>query len=105
MTRTISEELKQQWKENILNQRSSGLSIAAWCRRSEIMVHHFYYWQKKLFPKDPIDRSAFTEISTEKNQNFSNSGVSLEYKGINIHLGNKFEFSVLKRCLEVLKEC
>jgi hypothetical protein len=60
---------------------------------------------KKVFPKDPLDRSAFTEIANEENLNTSNAGVILEYQGVNIYLGCHFNPSILKRCLEVLKEC
>ena len=56
MAQPFSEELKQQWKENILKQRQSGLSIAAWCRQNGIVVHNFYYWQSKLLPKPLISR-------------------------------------------------
>ena len=43
MAEPLSEELKQRWKENILKQRQSKLSIAAWCRQNGITVHTFYY--------------------------------------------------------------
>ena len=63
MGQPLSEENKQQWKENILTQRQSKLSIASWCRQSGIAVHIFYYWQSKLFPKPTINRSAFMQAS------------------------------------------
>jgi len=98
----ISEEIKQKWKENILVQRESKLSIASWCRQSGIPLQTFYYWQNKLFPK-PITKSTFIEAVEEKNK--STSGVVLEYQGFNIYLHEHFNPSVLKRCLEVLKKC
>ncbi|MFI5343303.1 MAG: IS66 family insertion sequence element accessory protein TnpA, partial [Chlamydiales bacterium] len=55
-----------QWKENILKQRQSGLSIASWCRRNDIKDHVFYYWQNKLFPKETLEGSSFTEIPLER---------------------------------------
>jgi hypothetical protein len=103
MPQPFSEEIKQQWKENILKQRESKLSIASWCRKNEITVHTFYYWQGKLFPKTNLGRSAFTEVVEEKNK--SATGIVLEYQGFNIHLDDHFNSSILKRCLEVLKKC
>ena len=100
---SVSEEAKQQWKNNILNQRSSGLSIAAWCHQNEVHNHVFYYWKSKLFPNPPLSRSVFTEIE-EKNDK-SNSGIVLTYQGFSIHLDQHFDSSTLKRCLEVLKQC
>lgn len=103
MAQPFSEELKQQWKENILKQQQSNLSIATWCRQNRIAVHTFYYWQSKLFPKPTINRSAFTEAIETKNR--SASGIILEYQGFNIHLNEHFNSCSLKRCLEVLRKC
>ena len=103
MAQPFCEEIKQQWKETILKQRQSKLSIASWCRQNGITVHTFYYWQSKLFPKSTLSRSAFTEAVEEKNK--SATGIVLEYHGFNIHLNEHFNSSVLKRCLEVLKKC
>lgn len=102
MAQPFSEELKQQWKENIFKQRQSQLSIASWCRQNGIAVHTFYYWQSKLFPKPNLDRSAFTKAVEEKNK-FDE--IVLEYHGFNIHLNEHFNPSVLKKCLEVLVKC
>ena len=101
--KSISEELKQQWKENILKQRQSKLSIASWCRQNGIAVHTFYYWQSKLFQKPTLSRSAFTEAVEEKN--ISVEAIVLEYHGFNIHLNEHFNPSILKKCLEVLIKC
>jgi diketogulonate reductase-like aldo/keto reductase len=103
MVKPFSEEIRQQWKDNILKQRQSKLTIASWCRQKEIAVHAFYYWEKKLFPKSALDRSAFTEAIEEKHK--SSTGIVLEYQGFNIHLNDQFNSSVLKRCLEVLRQC
>ena len=103
MAQPFSEELKQQWKENIVKQRQSKLSIASWCRQSGVAVHTFYYWQSKLFSKPVLSRSAFTEAIEEKNK--STTGIILEYHGFNIHLNEHFNPSILKRCVEVLRQC
>lgn len=103
MAQPLSGEFKQQWKENILKQRQSKLSIASWCRQSGIAVHTFYYWQSKLFPKPVLSRSAFIEASEEKNK--PTTGIVLEYHDFNIHLDEHFNPSVLKRCVEVLRKC
>jgi hypothetical protein len=101
MSRKSSEELQLQWKENILKQQQSGLSIAAWCFQNNIVIHTFYYWRGKLFPKS-LDRNAFTEVIPDNNRG---SGISLEYQGVQVHLSQNFDPSVLQACLKVLKTC
>lgn len=103
MSRSLSEEKKQQWKNNILKQRESGLSVAAWCRENNVNTHTFGYWQSKIFSKD-LDSSSFTEIIDKKNPtNFKRTGIVLEYQGIHIHLDKEFDSSVLKQCLEIVR--
>jgi hypothetical protein len=101
MVKSLSEELKQQWKEKILKQRSSGISAASWCRQNGVPVYNFRYWQNQLFPSAHLSRSSFSEIHP-KNEGI---GIFLEYQGVKIHLSKHFDPGTLQRCLEVLKAC
>jgi transposase-like protein len=106
MPRPFSEEKKQKWKERILQQRESGLSVARWCRKNDVSPRNFSYWRNKLFPKAGLDRSAFTEISNKRVivSDPERKGITIEYCGIRIRLEEQFEPMALKQCLEVLKE-
>ncbi len=103
MPKQASKKQQKEWKENILKQRQSGLSIASWCRQHGFTDYVFHYWQKKLFPKVSLNRSIFAEIPQNKDE--CNKGITLEYQGFNIHLSEYFDPDVLKKCLEVLKKC
>lgn len=98
----LSEEGRERWREQVLKQKESGLSIAEWCRSRELKASVFYYWRDRLFPKE-LDGSAFLEIIEEKKEE-KGVGITLEYRGAQIYLEKEFEPGVLKRCLEVLKE-
>lgn len=104
MAPRLSKEKRQKWKENILKQRESGLSATRWCAENDIVIYQFWYWQKKLFPKNVLDRSSFRELSDKKSSPVPNQqGITIEYHGIRLLLG-QFESSTLKTCLEVLRE-
>ena len=45
------------WAEIVRRQAGSGLSVAAFCRRSHIAQASFYAWRRKL-----RDAGAFTEV-------------------------------------------
>ena len=100
MSKPLSDEVKQQWKEKILQQRSSGLSIPAWCRQHAVAVCNFRYWQSKLFPAS-FSRTSFTELSPAS----KSAGIFLEYREIKIYLEPKFDPQTLRQCLEVIKRC
>lgn len=105
MAQPFSEEKRQQWKDKILEQRKSGLSAASWCRQKNVVITAFYYWQRKLFPKSDLDRSAFSELlDRNKHTELNRTGITLEHQGIHIHLEKHFDSSTLKQCLEVLGE-
>jgi hypothetical protein len=99
MVESLSEERKQKWRDKFQKQKASGLSIKQWCRENQITTQAFYYWRVRLFPKQALNRSQFTEITDSKD-----IGLSIEYKGIYIHLTKHFDSLTLKKCLAVLKE-
>jgi hypothetical protein len=106
MPRPASEEIRRQWKESILRQRESGLSVLSWCQQNKINIQTFRYWQSKFFPKAPLKRSDFKEIPNQHNHDVADqgTGVSLSYQGVSIHIEKKFDPCALKQCLEVLRE-
>lgn len=48
MTRQASEEKRIAWLNRLDRQASSGLSVAAYCRKESISEANFYYWKRKL---------------------------------------------------------
>jgi hypothetical protein len=104
MPRPASEQVQQNWKDNILNQRQSGLPISTWCRQNNITVPAYYYWRDRLFPKAPLERSSFTEITGESMRSFP-SGITLRCHECTIILDRQFDAVTLRKCLEVLKKC
>lgn len=114
MPKPANEEVKQQWKTNILQQRESGFSVCKWCRQNNISVHTFRYWKNKIFSKPQLVRSAFQEIPrTRKNVIFEmpkfviprkTTEIAIEYLGTYIHVNIGFDITTLKQCLKAIKE-
>ena len=98
MAKTFSQEEKQRWIDMIEIQKQSGLSIAQWCRENKIIAHCFYYWKDKLFPQT-LTRSDFVEL-TDKNE----SGISVVFNHLRIHLEKGFDPLTLKTCLDVIRK-
>lgn len=106
MPQPATEKVRQEWKDKILMQGQSGLSIANWCRQNKLSVHVFRYWRDKIFPKHPLDRSAFKEITKEQQTIIPKqaTGICIEYERICIHVDREFDILTLKKCLKALKE-
>lgn len=99
-------EQANQWKQWLADQQTSGLSIAAWCRKNNIADHRFYYWRDKLSDNTSLNRSAFTEVK----QNLQEEGIErdaqfvVEYGKIRIRFNQPFNNTLFKACLQTLKE-
>ena len=55
--RTHRRDAAERWREILRKQRASGLTVAAFCRRSRIPQASFYNWRRKL-----RGAAAFTEV-------------------------------------------
>ena len=98
MSKSLSQEEKQKWIDIIQTQKQSSLSIAQWCRENRITVHSFYYWKDKLFPQT-LARSDFVELN-DKNE----SGITVVFNQLRIHLEKGFDPLSLKTCLDVIRK-
>ncbi len=49
MSRALTEEQLLFWKDRIVRQAASGVSIADFCRQESVAEAKFYYWKRKLY--------------------------------------------------------
>ncbi len=49
MSRALTEEQLLVWKDRIVRQAASGVSIADFCRQESVAEAKFYYWKRKLY--------------------------------------------------------
>lgn len=76
------------WKEYLLNQKNSGLSVRTWCSENQISQPQFYYWKRKL-SQETSAQPQFAEIcfadqQTEKHKGETGSLFQVSYDGIEI---------------------
>jgi len=102
MSRGCSEEKRKKWKEKVEAYKESGQNAVEWCRGQQISYNTLGYWRKqfeKLSDKG-IEHGSFIELKEEP----IDEGMTLEYKGVKIHLTKEFDGNTLRRCLQILKE-
>jgi len=86
--------LKQQWTDKITEWRTSGLSIAAWCRQNDESYHRFLYWRRRLEPKTT---GGFVELTLES------PALALACNGVTLRIERGFDRELLREVLSVLK--
>ena len=92
--------LIQEWTEKLAAWRSSGLSIAAWCRQNGEGYHRFLYWRKRLEGSPTPPSGRFVELTVSP----GHSGLCLECNGIYLHVDRGFDPGLLSDILSLLKK-
>ena len=102
MARRRSEERREFWQDLIAKQATSGLSIKAFCEKSNVSQPSFYAWRRRLesdaalqdgpqaptfVPLPPIFREAKFEVRLPN--------------GVSVSVPQRFDPSGLQRLLEV----
>ena len=90
MSKTISEEKRSFWETKIQEQKSSGISIAAWCQQQQISRSSFHYWKNLIYKTTSLTPESFTELSST-----NDTGIFFEYRGIRIFVEKHFDLSTL----------
>ncbi len=100
MIQSASSKKKLEWEEKVRLQKESGQSVLQWCRERQINYDAMIYWRKRLgFSPARVKRSSFKELLDTSDQ----TGITIEYNQIQIHLTKNFDPSVLMKCLRILK--
>lgn len=105
MTKPFSTKQKSEWKKKIFDQKESKLSISDWCRQNQVAVHQFYYWKAKLFPRESLERTSFTELQDKIQTNVHESAdhtVLLDLQRIRIQIDPHMDG--MERLIKQLKE-
>lgn len=55
MARSPDRAKERRWIRWLQEKQESGESVAAFCRRRQLPVHQFYWWQRQLRHRDAIE--------------------------------------------------
>jgi transposase-like protein len=84
-----------EWGAVFRRQRSSGLTVRAFCQRAGVALSTFSYWRRKLRDRSRVSgrqrRFRFAEVKVVREgagvQDAGSNGVTEESEGIELHLG------------------
>lgn len=94
----------EEWKNNINNYRSSGLSAKAWSELNKTSVNALHYWIKKLKKAESNDEAEQSWISIPlKDQTATHSSVTIKIDDIAIEVTAGFDKNILMDVLSVVR--
>ena len=64
MVSTKAEQRREEWRQQVGQQESSGQSIPVFCRERGLKEHAFYWWRQRLRKKNTPVRFALVETKS-----------------------------------------
>lgn len=64
----MKQEKQSLWERRITEQKTSGLTVQAWCKQNQLTKCAYYYWHKRISDEDntPIEKQTFfVEVKPE----------------------------------------
>lgn len=95
MHRMQHEVVAQEWRQRILAQKSSGLSVRKWCADEHIRESRYYYWlqvlrREELVQRKPVCTNGFAELRLDASavgpMEMKSSGICAVIRGQSLSL-------------------
>jgi hypothetical protein len=64
VTKAERGERRELWRRRVEEQKSSGLSVRAFCREQKLTEYSFYWWRRELSASESPLRFALVETAT-----------------------------------------
>jgi len=106
MTRGGNAERERFWRGAIEEQRTSGLSISAFCRKRDVSEASFFSWRRKLTQRDRKDTAAkFVPLRFDAPSMATRPGCEVVLPdGCRIIVPGQCDANWLREILEALRE-
>lgn len=106
MTETSIEERtatkNDQWRERIVEQERSGLTVKQFCKERGVTECSFYAWRKRLRKKEPV-RFALVERAALRESVAEGCVELVLASGERLRIGSGVDGTTLRTVLEVLR--
>lgn len=95
----------QQWRRWVQEQRASGMTVRAFCRRRRLAEPSFYAWRRQLDRRDAIS-AAFVPVHVVVDEAQRSAGTLdvMLSGGRRVRVAPGFDAQTLQRLLAVLEE-
>jgi len=101
-TSEVAQPRREVWRELILQQGKSGLTVQAFCQKHGVSWHSFYQRRKRLAEDQPV---RFALVQTQPQNVQRGTGVELWLSGgDHLHIAPGVDAATLRTVLSVLRE-
>lgn len=90
------------WREQVVQQERSGLTVKQYCERQGVAEQSFYVWRKRLREESPV-RFALVETSPQK-EAADDVGLEIVFRtGEHLRIGRAADLVLLRRIVDALR--
>lgn len=100
------EERAAEWRRRLDDQRSSGLSVVAWCREHGIEKNTFYGWRKRLWESPAASAPQFIAVAIDRLVEApapAPSSLTLHIGRVAVEVASGFDPALLSDVLSILE--
>lgn len=104
MTRSDAKQVEK-WREAVGEQRGSGLSVSAFCRKRGLVAHQFRYWQEKFAKEQPSKETPvlrFARAVPKRSEPCGEASLTLEIGQARIQIRAGFDRVLLREAVRAL---
>lgn len=104
MTRSDAKQVEK-WREAVGEQRASGLSVSAFCRKRGLVEHRFRYWQEKFGKEQPGKQATvlrFARAVPKSSEPSGEGSLTLEVGQARIRIRAGFDRALLREAVRAL---
>ena len=101
----INNDLRSLWEQRLADHKTSGKSIAAWCREHSIRNNQFYYWRKKL-DMDQVENNQpvnWLPLEIEQANNLAPGSLAVHVGTATIEIKQGFDPHLLRQIVKILQ--
>jgi transposase-like protein len=92
------------WRQRVVEQATSGLSIRAFCQRYGLVEGSFYFWRREL-ERRKATAPAFAAVTITDQQAFSQEPLEVVLaSGVRVRVPSGFDPQTLRQLLAVLEQ-
>lgn len=105
----------QEWQERIMECRSSGQSVAEWCREYGVTPTTYYRWEREIFGKAKDTRgqsmslvqsgAVFAELPTPKGSSLGTPIMTIRMGGMAVDIYPGADAGTIAALCQVLRGC
>jgi transposase-like protein len=100
-------DLHSLWERRLIEYKTSGKSISAWCRDNSVTEGQYHYWRRKLGSQTAINHQPVkwmvVNMGTSPQEEKSSDPIAVNIGQVTVEVKRGFDHELFREIIQVLK--